>query len=368
MRFLAIFLILSLFISCDKTQKKEEINKKGIKREKTTKKVTASNFKLDIQIKQKKFYSIFNSVNDLTIISRASGILERFSGDIGKTVKKGEIIAQIEGNQKRITLESYQISLREAKIGLDFQKKVFERDKSLFEKKLISQEKFEQSENILKTKEISIKKIENQIEATKLSLNYHTIRAPFDGVIASPQLKEGVLIKEGSELFRVVQNSPLETTIGLTNDVIYELKNLKETPKVFIEFKNQEFEGIIKGISPTPSTQTQLYSTKIELELNDGEQLIPGSMTTIKIPIKKYENAIRLKRSYLRFKEGEYKAFIFDNGIAKTLKLTLLDVDDSDYIMKPTDSTETSFKIVISGVDGVDEGQKIEIIESENIK
>ncbi|MBN2694310.1 efflux RND transporter periplasmic adaptor subunit [bacterium] len=363
MRFLTILFISILFFSCGEPPQKEKIPERGEKRVKLTKKVTTAEFKLDKQLKQKRFYAVFNSINDITIISRASGILENFNGEIGKFVKKGDIIAEIEANQKKLTLEAYRIQLKEAKIGFDFQKRVFERDKSLFDKKLISQEKFEQSENTLKTVEISLKKIENQIETTKLTLSYHTIKAPFDGVIASSSLKKGSFIREGSEIFRLVQYSPLEAIIGLSNDVFYELQTLKEIPKVSIEFKNRVFYGVIKGISPSPSTQTQLYSAKIELTLNDGDILVPGSMTTIKVPIKKYEDALRLKRSYLKFKDNEYSAFIFQDGIAKIVKLSLLDEDDGEYIMKPMDSTNSSFKIITSGIDAIEDGQKVEIIK-----
>ncbi len=84
--------------------------------------------------------------DEINIKPQISGIITEINVDPGDIVKEGDIIAKIKVIPEASQLSSAQSRVESARISLADAKNKYERNKSLFDKKIISREEYETSE------------------------------------------------------------------------------------------------------------------------------------------------------------------------------------------------------------------------------
>ena len=147
-----------------------------------------------------------------TVSSRVTGKINRLNIEEGQRVSKSEILAELDDKQADISyqlalaeLSAKQASFDEFTLLFKQQTQRFNRNKSLANRQLISQQLLEDSEfrNAqltiqIRNKQAMVHSAEQRVELAQYQLNQHKIRAPFDGVVISKNAQVGELISAGS--------------------------------------------------------------------------------------------------------------------------------------------------------------------------
>lgn len=142
------------------------------------------------------------------VASKITGRLEWLGVEEGDKVKKGQIIARLEGkdaaaqkNQAIANLENAKALIASAKAELDFALSNYNRKKSLFAEQLISKTDFDSAESSYKKAEAGFNAAESSFNSVKAALNaaevaveYTLIRAPFDAVVLTKNADIGDII------------------------------------------------------------------------------------------------------------------------------------------------------------------------------
>ncbi len=147
-----------------------------------------------------------------TVSSRVTGKLNRLNIEEGQRISKSEILAELDDKQAAISyqlalaeLSARQASFDEFTLLFKQQTSRFNRNKSLANRQLISEQLLEDSEfrNAqlaiqIRNKQAMVHSAEQRVELAQYQLNQHKIRAPFDGVVISKNAQVGELISAGS--------------------------------------------------------------------------------------------------------------------------------------------------------------------------
>ena len=147
-----------------------------------------------------------------TVSSRVTGKLNRLNIEEGQRVSKSEILAELDDKQAAISyqlalaeLSAKQASFDEFTLLFKQQTSRFNRNKSLANRQLISEQLLEDSKfrNAqlaiqIRNKQAMVHSAEQRVELAQYQLNQHKIRAPFDGVVISKNAQVGELISAGS--------------------------------------------------------------------------------------------------------------------------------------------------------------------------
>ena len=147
-----------------------------------------------------------------TVSSRVTGKLNRLNIEEGQRVSKSEILAELDDKQAAISyqlalaeLSAKQASFDEFTLLFKQQTSRFNRNKSLANRQLISEQLLEDSEFRneqlaiqIRNKQAMVHSAEQRVELAQYQLNQHKIRAPFDGVVISKNAQVGELISAGS--------------------------------------------------------------------------------------------------------------------------------------------------------------------------
>jgi membrane fusion protein, multidrug efflux system len=135
--------------------------------------------------------------NDVQIMTRLTGIIDRIYVERGAWVKKGQPLAELDNRDLKLEMKKADVQHQELKAE-------YERAKSLHEQKLLSDSEYD-------ARRLSYERSSAEVELAKVNYEKSIIRAPFSGVVGDRFVKIGqrVIEDENVALFRITEMEPL---------------------------------------------------------------------------------------------------------------------------------------------------------------
>lgn len=306
---------------------------------------------------------------EVKVGARISGLVERLMVKIGDKVKKGDIIAVIEHKdliaqveQKKANLmaeeakrtaikeqtpkelEEAKAELEQKKAGLELAEIVYKRQKSLVEKGIAPQEKFDQAKkglDVLKAEHramkqhlayLQIKYVQDlslakarimQAKASlmelKTSLSYATIRAPIDGSIASISTQEGETVAAGFNaptFVTIIDLSRLQVNAFVDETDIGRIKKGQKAVFTVDSFPKKPFKGEVTAIYPKAVIQENVVNYEVIIQVIDDfiDLLRPEMTANVNIIIDKKEKALAIPTETIKNKKGKKIIYVLNNG------------------------------------------------------
>ncbi|MEO5564523.1 MAG: efflux RND transporter periplasmic adaptor subunit [Chitinophagaceae bacterium] len=258
-----------------------------------------------------------------------SGEVTELTVEEGDSVKRGQMLARIyadiyalqrdeassQVNQSRATVANSQAALESLNANLTQAKQAYDRNKLLYDQKVISKAEFEQFETTLRSAQANYNAAQQNIKGLSASvqaaqtgltkankdLGRTTLVAPMDGVISSLQVKRGERVagnsfNVGTEMMTVADMSVLEVRVDVGENDIVKV-NIGDSADVEVDaYNNRKFKGIVTKIaSSTKTTNTATadvtnYEVRIRLDSNSYSDLIDRSKRK-KFPFRPGMNA-----------------------------------------------------------------------------
>jgi HlyD family secretion protein len=141
---------------------------------------------------------------EINVTSQVSGVVEKIFVTAGQTVKKGDLIAKITLAPNMVMLNGAESQLESARISFKNSEEEFDRQKKLFEDKLISVSEYNRFQLNFRLQREAMQSAENNLlliregSTKKSDLVSNMIRATVDGMVLDVPNKEGAFIVESS--------------------------------------------------------------------------------------------------------------------------------------------------------------------------
>lgn len=208
------------------------------------------------------FYGIVSNQLKSNISFRSEGRIIYFPYSLGDRIKKGQIVAKLEGELYKIQLKEETDQLQEAKVKYDHLQKYYKRMDFLHNSGAISDNDWENAYFDLMTQE---KEVEYRKERTRYinkQIEYNSLKSPIDCVVAEKLKEVGEYVKIGEPIMVAISNTKTRIEILIGSNEINDI-HLNDRIKVFKNLKN--YYGKIVYISPS-SANNGGYLVKIDLE------------------------------------------------------------------------------------------------------
>ena len=245
--------------------------------------LTTTFFCLNLLANQIELSGTVISDNEKIITSRNMGYIKEVYVSEGSSVKKGDILyeidaSNIDSNKKEIllNLEILQNQTKNIELNLGRYKRLQAQD-------LVSKYEVEQLElNLLNSKNMA--NITNaKLKEINAQYDYLKIKAPNNGLIIKKSIKVGEMAMPSIPALILTDLSSLliKTDISESN-----LNDIKIGQKVSIEITSQNFktEGKIEAIIPNTNDLTHSFVLKISFDKKDFN-IYPGMYSKISINI-----------------------------------------------------------------------------------
>ncbi len=268
-----------------------------------------------------------------------SGEITELNVEEGDSVRRGQVLARIYAdiyalqrdeaasrvNQSSATVDNSQAALESLKANLELAQQTFNRNKKLYEDKVISKSELEQFETTMKSAQANYNAAQQNIKSLKASvqssqvglskankdLSRTTLVAPMDGVISSLKIKKGERVagnsfNVGTEMMTVADMAVLEVRVDVGENDIVKI-SIGDSADVEVDaYNNRKFKGVVtkiasstKSTSLTSTNDVTNYEVRIRLDKESYKDLgnrtfpfRPGMNASADIKTRRVENVL----------------------------------------------------------------------------
>jgi membrane fusion protein (multidrug efflux system) len=237
----------------------------------------------------------------------ASGKISKIHFEEGKSVKKGQLLLEINDDELVAQLQKQRYN---QKLNQDNEY----RQRKLLEKEAISQEEYDNALNRLNTTIADIKLLEAQLAKTR-------IIAPFDGVIGLRFVSEGAYVNSNTSVATLYSLSPAKIDFSVPGRYSTQVRSGKKI-RFTIENDPRVLEGEVYAVEPQIDLNTRTLKVRALADNPEG-LLLPGQFVRVELILETIENALLVPSEALVPELQGHKVFVASSGKAKEVKVEI---------------------------------------------
>ena len=242
--------------------------------------------------------------------TQVSGIISHIYVDYNSTVKKGQVIAELDRENLNSQLETAQAQLESAKSDLSYQEQNFERQKTLHDKGHISDNDFELARLSYQQAKATYNQRIQSVKTARTNLGYATITSPIDGIILTRAVEEGQTVASSFStptLFTIAKDLTDMRVIADIDEA--DIGGVREGQRVNFTvdaFPDDVFEGRVTQVRQEATTESSVVTYEVVISAPNPElKLKPGLTANVTIITKEVQNVLAVPVAALSFTPNE---------------------------------------------------------------
>ena len=220
------------------------------------------------------FVGSVNFEKNSTLAAQNSGLVKAINFEIGDSVKKGQILVQIDADILKSQIDAASANLENALNEQKNSKKDYERYKNLLTNKAITQKEYDEALLKFSSSQSNVKALKAKLKELKIQNSKKSIRAPYSGVITEKNVDLGEWVNAGTALLSIVDTNNLEITFNIPINVYNGLKN-QNIYDIFVDEKI--VKSTLKAAIPSGDKLTRTFPVKFKAKVQktfvfDGQE------------------------------------------------------------------------------------------------
>jgi HlyD family secretion protein len=246
-----------------------------------------------------------NAVTTVQVGTQVSGQIAKIYVDFNDHVKKGQLLATIDPTLQQQAVQDAEAQLERAQAQLNQAQSDYERNKQLFDAKVLSASEFSTTQSNFSVQQATVKSAQIALQRAKQNLAYTQIYAPIDGVIVERNVDVGQTVAaslSAPQLFLIANDlSEMQILASVDEGDIGAIKDGIPVSFTVQAYPNQPFHGVVKQVRLQSTTVDNVvsYTAVISVKNQDG-RLRPGMTATVQFQTATAENALVVPNAALR--------------------------------------------------------------------
>ena len=287
--------------------------------------------------------------NEVNVKPQISGIITELLKEAGQTVEAGEVIAKVKVIPDMGSLSSAQARVRLANINVRQAQTDYEREKTLFDKGLVSADEYDKIAQSLRQAREEVAAAQDNLEVVRdgvsrsnASASSTLVRSTVTGLILDIPVKVGNSVI----LANTFNDGTTIATVANMNDLIFR-GNIDETEvgrltpgmtmKITIgALQNLKFDARLEYISPKATDQNGANQFEIKAAVNvpaSGRQIRSGYSANAEIVLAEARGVLSVPESAIEFEgNSTYVYVVKGTGDGKTYERRKVTTGLSDGI------------------------------------
>ncbi len=253
---------------------------------------------------------------EIEIKPQVSGIIEKVYLEAGQVVHKDDVMAQINIIPDMVILNNAESRLKRAQLNYEDAKIDYDRQTTLFGKKVISKEEYQKANLSYNSAREEVEAAENNLELIRKGVTKSSakttntlIRSTIDGMVLDVPVKEG---------FSVIQANTFNagTTIAIVadmNDMIFlgkvdetEVGKIHEGMNIELTIgaiDNEKFNAVLKYIAPKGKVENGAiqFEIKADVLLKKDQFIRSGYSANANIVLDRRDSVLTIPEGLLKF-------------------------------------------------------------------
>ena len=277
---------------------------------------------------QRTFSGELEALAEFVVAPKVSGRVERVIVDIADTVKRGQVVAELDNDeyvqavaQAEADLLVARANLSEAKSALEIAKREFKRTESLLERGIASDSEFDaaRQDQLAKQAQLEVAaaqvtKAESSLETANIRLGYTKVTAGWTGgdenrIVAERYLDEGQTVAANEPLLSIVQLDPIVGVVFVNERDYAHLKPGQLVSLKTDAYPGEQYTGRIDRIAPVFRKSTR--QARIEMTIdNPQHRLKPGLFIRATVVLAQVPEATIVPEQALTIRDDRSGVFI----------------------------------------------------------
>ncbi len=246
-------------------------------------------------------------IQQVEVGTQVSGEVKKVYVDYNSQVKAGQLIAELDKTNLKVSVSEAQISYEKALNELNYIKKNYERQKSLYADKLISEADFDEISYKYNNAKSSLTQSKASLDKAKTNLGYADIYSPVDGVVLSKSIEEGQTVAASFNtptLFTIAQDlTKMQVEADIDEADIGQIKVGQRVTFTVDAFQNDVFNGKVVQVRLDPKVTSNVVTYTVIIEADNPDlKLMPGLTATVSIYTLEISNVLTIPESALNYR------------------------------------------------------------------
>lgn len=305
-----------------------------------------------------------NPLSTVSVGSQASGRIAEIYVDYNSVVKKGQLLALIDQENAKATVQQREAALEIAKAqvaveenNIKYYKKALNRISKLNASKYSTEKDLEAAERDydnavaqLALEQAQVKQAQASLDSAQTELSYTEIKAPVDGIVISKSVEVGQTVAasfETPEIFSVAEDlTKMQIEASVVEADIAKVKEGQKVRFTVDSYADDYFYGMVTQVRNEATTTSNVVTYTVVIGIDNSDmKLKPGMTANVEIITAEEKGVMLVPNQALRF-------YIDDSDNAKRYK------DRGVWIIKNGHPERVTVKI------GVSDDDNTQILES----
>lgn len=286
-------------------------------------------------------------------------IIER-KVDVGSTIKKGQVIARLDAADANLSAAAASADVRAAEANHALARVEVERQRTLFNKKFISQSALDIREAELKISAARVSQVKANAAVSGNQSRYTALVADRDGVVTQIRAEPGQVVEAGEMVVQIVDTKQIEVLVAVPES---RMANLKVGDNVAVKLwasqatdSAKTYTARVREIAPAANSATRAFDVRVALI--DADETVKLGMTAGVRFAQNGADEIIIPTSALTQVAGQNAVWAIDKaGIANPREVVAGQFTENGVII--TNGLQAGEMIAIAGVHTLIKGQKV---------
>jgi multidrug efflux system membrane fusion protein len=278
---------------------------------------------------------------------------------LGETVRRGQLLARLDGTDAVLQRDSARAALAAAESNLHTAQEDLARYARLVKMGAVSRSAYDHQQDQTAASLASYQQAQHQYELRQNQLRYTELRADHDGVITAVDAEVGQVVAAGQTVMSLAWSDGREVYIDVPENRIGDFSGAEHI-RVSLWGTDQSYSGTVreKAAAPDPATRTFLVKVAI---LGAGPQVRLGMTANVKVQDAADPTELLIPMTALYHRGAQPAVWVVDPG-TQTLALAPVHVDRyTDRGVVIGAGLAPGEEVVLKGVNELHQGERVRV-------
>lgn len=297
--------------------------------------------------------------NESRLSAEVTGTLQRWGADVGASVKRGELLAQIDPRDYELAVQRAQANLNASQSRLKLAQAQLQRSRDLVAQGFFSQEALGQRETEVALVQTEVNIARAQLATEQRQLGKTRLVAPFAGTVRERMAQTGEAVAPGTVLYVLVESGHNEVNATLSPSDVAGLANATD-----LQLQTREGPFAVRLLRVSDAVTAPARTRAARLAFVDVDNTPPaGSSGTLRWQ----ERQPHLPPSLMVRRDGALGVFVVQGeGAQATARFIPVPGAQEGRATPVPGSLSGSGRVVARGQEALQNGQAIELRSTSN--